>query len=86
MGAALTLAIVYGLRGGRLLLPQLRRFACPVSGKTVDCTIVRDMRTGQFKHVETCSAFPDPTDVHCAEDCTGRMNLGVPLAGEQGRP
>ena len=85
-GAVLALAVVYGLRGGRLLLPQARRFVCPGSGRTVECMIVRDVRTGQFKHVETCTAFSDPTDVRCEEDCAALMNLGVPLAGEQGRP
>ena len=82
----LALAVVFGLRGGRLLLPHSRRLVGPVSRRAVECTIVRDVRTGQFKHVETCTAFADPTDVRCDEDCAALMNLGFPLAGEQGRP
>ena len=76
----------YGMSGGRLWRAQARRFACPLSGKDVECTLVRDMRTGQFKHVESCTAFADPSDVTCAEDCGAALNLGLPLAGQQGRP
>lgn len=84
-GVVLALAF-YGMRGGRLLCSQVRRFVCPISGKVVDCAIVRDVRTGQFKQVESCTAFPDPGDVRCQEDCTTMMNLGLPLQGEQERP
>jgi hypothetical protein len=74
-----------GLRGGRLWRAQRRRFVCPLSGRQVDCTLVRDVRTGQFKRVEACTAFDDPSDVSCDAECGALMNLGHPLAGEQGR-
>lgn len=76
----------YGLWGGRLRLLQRRRFVCPLFHTTVDCWMVRDIRTGQWKHVRSCSAFVDASDVRCAGDCAALMNLGFPLAGEQGRP
>lgn len=76
----------YGLRGGRLLLPQDRRFVCPVFDRIVECRAVRDVRTGQWKHVESCTAFADPMAVRCDEKCTAAMNLGFPLEGEGGRP
>jgi hypothetical protein len=79
-------ALAYeGMRGGRLWRAQPRRFVCPLSGRHVECTLVRDVRTGQFKRVESCTAFDDPSDVRCAADCGALMNLGHPLAGEQGR-
>jgi hypothetical protein len=71
--------------GAAAVRAQPRRFACPLSGKDVECTLVRDVRTGQFKRVESCTAFDDPSDVRCAADCGALMNLGHRLAGEQGR-
>jgi len=85
VAAAVALAS-HGMSGGRLWRAQPRRFVCPLSRRRVECALVRDVRTGQFQRVESCTAFPDPGDVRCAEDCRSIMNLGLPLAGEQGRP
>jgi hypothetical protein len=88
-GIALAVAVAalasYGMSGGRLWRAQSRRFVCPVSRKEVLCTLVRDVRTGQFQNVESCTAFADPTDVRCAEECGDLLNLGFPLAGQQGK-
>jgi len=85
VAAAVALAS-YGMSGGRLWSSGPRRFVCPLSRQNVECVLARDIRTGQFQRVESCTAFPDPGDVRCAEDCRSIMNLGLPMAGEQGRP
>lgn len=57
---------------------QACHFACPLSREPVDCEIVQDIRTGQYKAVRACSAFPDG-QVRCALDCARLMNLGFRL-------
>ena len=37
--------------------------------KQVDCTVVRDARTGEPVGIKSCSEFPDPAAVGCARDC-----------------
>jgi hypothetical protein len=68
-----------GLRSGSLFREQSCRVVCPLSGETVDCKIVQDIRTGQWKHVQACSAFEDPRQVVCEQDCARLTNLGRPL-------
>jgi hypothetical protein len=59
---------------------------CPKLGQGVACTLERDLRTGQFGRVRSCSAFSDPEDVRCDVECAARLNLGLALPGEQERP
>ena len=68
-----------GLRGGGLQRTQECRLVCPRYGMDVECRIVQDIRTGQWKKVEECTAFRDPTRVLCDEDCARVMNLGFRL-------
>ena len=75
-GMVMVLAVV-GLRGGRARARQQRRFTCPVLGMEVDCELVQDVRTGQWISVERCSSFPDPTWIHCDQDCAQLLNLGI---------
>jgi hypothetical protein len=66
-----------GLRGGAARARQRRHFVCPALGFEVECELVQDVRTGQWISVERCSAFPDPTWVHCDQDCARLLNLGI---------
>ena len=75
--AALSLARI-GLRGGWLRQEKSVHLACPVFGGDVDCEMVQDVRTGQWKAVRSCSAFAEPTQVSCEQDCARLLNLGLP--------
>ena len=75
----MTLLEWIGLKGGDLRHEHRLRFVCPELHLPVDCRIVQDVRTGQWKRIEACSAFPEPTNVNCARECTRLMNLGFPL-------
>jgi len=68
-----------GLQGGELQHEQRLRFVCPQFDQPVDCRIVQDVRTGQWRRVVACSAFTDPTEVVCERECARIMNLGFPL-------
>jgi hypothetical protein len=82
-GLALLVAVAtlawLGLRGGSLRRTQAVDVLCPRFGMAVECRIVQDVRTGQWKKVEACSAFRDPSQVVCDEDCAKAMNLGFRL-------
>jgi len=67
-----------GLSRWPLRRSQACRFACPLSAEPVDCDMVQDIRTGQYKAVRSCSAFPEG-EVRCALDCARLMNLGLRL-------
>jgi hypothetical protein len=71
-----------GLSRWPLHRSQACHFACPLSAEPVDCDMVQDIRTGQYKAVRSCSAFPEG-EVRCALDCARLMNLGfrLPPAG-----
>lgn len=58
---------------------QSRRFVCPVLGRSVACSILQDVRTGQWRRVERCSALAEPETIRCGEDCRKQLNLGFPL-------
>jgi hypothetical protein len=77
MGAVM--AAVLSARGGALRRRQSVRLACPMRGQAVECEIVQDVRTGQWKEVRACSAFDPPHAVTCDRDCTAAMNLGFGL-------
>jgi hypothetical protein len=85
LGLALAVAALawIGLRGGGLRVEQGCSFVCPRYGSAVECRIVQDVRTGQWKGVTACSAFP-LGQVLCEEDCARLMNLGARLP--QARP
>ena len=83
-GVALTVIVIalgyLGLRGGGLWRAQKRRFVCPDLGTVVDCEILRDIRTGQWKEVRSCSAFAAGEGIPCDQECRKVMNGGFPLA------
>jgi hypothetical protein len=68
-----------GLRGGRLRHAQRRRFVCPELGAEVDCEIVQDVRTGQWKEVRSCSVFAAGEGIPCEQECRKVMNAGFTL-------
>lgn len=75
--SAILVVAVIGLRAAGLRRRQQRQFVCPVLGMPVDCELLQDVRTGQWKSVERCTAFPDPTWIHCEQDCAQLLNLGL---------
>lgn len=75
--AALSLAWI-GLRGGGLRQEKTVRLGCPVFGGEVECEMLQDVRTGQWKSVRSCSAFAVPTQVSCEQDCARLQNLCLP--------
>jgi hypothetical protein len=79
LAAVLAALALVGLWMGRLRREQSCRFVCPVHQKSVECRIVQDPRTGQWKQVQACSAFADPREVTCEQDCARLMNLGFRL-------
>jgi len=70
-----------GLSGGVLKRPQECRLVCPRFHEGVECTIVQDIRTGQWKDVLSCSAFPEPGKLLCDRECAQARNLGFWLDG-----
>ena len=83
-GVALTAIVIalgyLGLRGGALRRALKRRLICPDLGTEVDCEIVQDIRTGQWKEVRYCSAFAAGEGVPCDQECRKVMNAGFPLS------
>ena len=65
-----------GLRGGKAAREQRVRLVCPHLKSVVDCRIVQDLRTGQWKQLNACSAFADPEDNTCDLECLRLANLG----------
>lgn len=82
-GVALTIVVIalgyLGLRGGKLNWAQRRRFVCPEREAEVDCQIVQDVRTGQWKEVQSCSAFAADEGLPCEQECRKVMNAGYTL-------
>jgi hypothetical protein len=72
-----------GLRGGKARCVHTSRFVCPALGVAVDCRMEQDLRTGQWKHVESCSAFADPSQITCDLECARTLNLGYRLAAAE---
>jgi hypothetical protein len=75
--AVVLVVAMIGLRAGGARRRQHRHFTCPVLGSEVDCDLVQDVRTGQWTSVQRCSAFPDPSWIHCDQDCARLLNLGI---------
>lgn len=68
--AAAILAVGYfAHRLGKRYVAFRRRFVCPASDKTVEGTMVRDQKTGQWTAVVSCSALPNPDRVTCDQGC-----------------
>ena len=77
-GLALLLVLAWlGLRGGKAAREQSVRSVCPHLKNVVDCRIVQDLRTGQWKALTACSAFADPEDNTCDLECLRLANLGL---------
>jgi hypothetical protein len=78
-GLALVVLVLawLGLRGGKAAREQSVRLVCPHLKSVVDCRIVQDIRTGQWKQLNFCSAFADPEDNTCDLECLRRANLGL---------
>ncbi|HET7293429.1 MAG TPA: hypothetical protein VFM88_13470 [Vicinamibacteria bacterium] len=72
---ALALAWI-AFQGGKLWGERSVRFTCPHLGSVVDCRIVQDVRTGQWKELVACSAFADPDRNTCDRECVRLANLG----------
>jgi hypothetical protein len=77
----LAILVRVGVRSQPYRHARARRFVCPVLGSVVDCTLVQDARTGQWKGVESCSAFADSEGIPCEHDCMRNLNLGFALDG-----
>ncbi len=63
-------------QGGRARREQRVRFVCPHLRSVVDCRMVQEIRTGQWKELATCSAFADPELISCDRECVRLANLG----------
>lgn len=80
--ALVALAVAWiALRGGGLCREHSVRFVCPHLGSTVDCRILQDIRTGQWRQVRTCSAFTNPEEIVCDRKCHRIANLGFLSVG-----
>lgn len=77
-------AAALALRGGGLRKAQSCRFVCPLLRQPVACRVLQDVRIGRWLGVESCSAFGDPEELSCEQECVRRMNLGTLVPG-QGR-
>lgn len=73
----LALWIVSTRRIGPLLQEQRVRFVCPEKGEPVDCLLVQDIRTGQWKGLRACTALEGGAG--CEVDCAKLLNLGFKL-------
>ena len=82
LGAGVALALGAGgmawfaLRGGALRRRREYGFECPRFREGVQCHVVQDIRTGQWKDVESCSAFAVPETLLCERECARLANLG----------
>ena len=65
-----------GLRGGALTHARPVHLRCPRTGADTDCSLVQDVRVGQYRDVVYCSAFEDPSEVTCEQECRHLLNLG----------
>jgi hypothetical protein len=76
LGLAAMAAAWIVLKSGRLRYQHSVRLICPNLGRSVECRILQDVRTGQWKQVVTCSAFADPYALDCDRKCARVANLG----------
>jgi hypothetical protein len=88
-GAVLAVFLValasFGLRRERYRASQQCRFACPRFGTEVECELVQELRTGQWKELRSCSRFSRLEDVDCDPECARLLNLGFSLDSWQQR-
>ena len=76
VGAVVT-AVVLWLADGRLRREHTCSLMCPYLHTDVECRIVQDIRTGQWKALIACSAFAVPEHVSCDRECARLANLGL---------
>ena len=76
LAALLLILARLGLSGGALRQKQECRLVCPRFHEPVDCALVQDVRTGQWKDVLSCGAFVPPGTLLCDRECARVMNLG----------
>jgi hypothetical protein len=81
LALGLLLLVYFGLRGGELQKVRRCRLICPRFHEPVECRIVRNVRTGQWREVERCSVFRPSDCVLCAGECVRLMNLGLLRTG-----
>ncbi len=81
--AAIFIVLGFVSVGGLLLWSMLadRRYkveshdqTCPQTGKHVQIVHVRDVLSGRWLGVRSCSSFADPEAVICARDCVKNLN------------
>jgi hypothetical protein len=74
--------LVFGgmfLATARWTVKRIRmRLKCPIESEHMDVVFVQDAATGVYVDVESCSAFRNPRDVRCHEDCRRELNLARP--------
>jgi hypothetical protein len=75
VGAVVVFGAFIWLAMGHHLKRVHRRLACPVRGEAFDVGLVQDRDNGFFIEVESCSAFPNPHQVRCHEECRRQLNL-----------
>jgi hypothetical protein len=79
--AAVAALVFLGLRRTSCRSAQACGFMCPNYRSYVDCEIVQDVRTGQWKELRSCSIYRRVADLPCDQDCVRRLNLGFRLEG-----
>ena len=75
--AAVTTGVALWLMDGRLRREQSCSLLCPHLHKSVECRIVQDVRTGQWKALKACSVFAPPEQLLCDCECARLVNLGL---------
>jgi hypothetical protein len=74
-GALLVFGGIF-LATARWTIKRIRmRLTCPVDSARVDVVMTQDAATGVYVDVESCSAFKNPRQVRCQEDCRRKLNL-----------
>jgi hypothetical protein len=74
--AAVVTGVSLWLLDGRLRREQSCSLQCPHLGTNVECRVLQDIRTGQWKAVNACSAFTVPEQIQCDVECARLVNLG----------
>lgn len=70
---------IFSLGSRRHLRCVDTRISCPRTGSDVDCTLIRDARTGVYTSVDACSASGAGGRPTCDQDCVRILNHGIPL-------
>lgn len=83
LGAGVAMALAAGTvawfagRGGAVRRTREYCFECPRFREEVECRVLQDIRTGQWKDVKSCSAFGVPEALLCERECANLANLGL---------